>query len=169
MRKWNQRLPLTLVIALMLSPGINVRAGDANGEKVRVLNTWARATFTGSMNGAAYMTIFSNCPGGDRLVGLSSTVSQRTEVHSHVIENGVMAMRHITDIEIVAGTPLVLQPGGHHVMLIGLKKLLAPGDQFKLTLVFEKTGTVIKNVFVQSISSVEYQGKKSRTPKLCED
>jgi len=37
----------------------------------------------------------------------------------------------------MAGKEAQLQPGGYHVMLIGLKEQLMPGQQVELTLVFK--------------------------------
>jgi hypothetical protein len=33
-----------------------------------------------------------------------------------------------------------MKPGGHHIMLLGLRRDLKPGDTVKVTLVFEKAG-----------------------------
>ena len=59
------------------------------------------------------------------------------------MDNGVMKMRELTDgLAIPAGGTVALKPGSYHVMLIGLKKPLAAGDLFPLTLNFEKAGNV---------------------------
>ena len=46
-------------------------------------------------------------------------------------------MRQVKQIDIPAHGDTVLQPGGLHVMLIGLKGELKPGDNVAVTLVFE--------------------------------
>ena len=45
-------------------------------------------------------------------------------------------------LDIPAGQTVEFKPGGYHVMLIGLKRSLVPGDRFALQLVFERTGTI---------------------------
>jgi len=49
----------------------------------------------------------------------------------------MMRMRRLERIEIPAGETLSLEPGGLHLMLIGLKEDLQPGGQVDLTLTFD--------------------------------
>jgi hypothetical protein len=53
-----------------------------------------------------------------------------------------MRMRPVDAVEVPAGGEAVLEPGGLHVMLIGLKAPLEEGDSFALRLVFEDAGEV---------------------------
>jgi copper(I)-binding protein len=55
---------------------------------------------------------------------------------------GMMNMRQVQSIPVAAGEKVELKPGGYHVMLIGLEKDLAVGDQLPVTLTFEPGGTV---------------------------
>jgi copper(I)-binding protein len=52
-------------------------------------------------------------------------------------------------IEVNVGEPAVLNPGGLHIMLIGLKAPLKQGETFPLTLTFAKAGTTTVEVVVQ--------------------
>ena len=50
-------------------------------------------------------------------------------------------MRPLTDgLAIPAGETVKLEPGGHHVMLVGLRQPLTSGQQVELSLRFEKSG-----------------------------
>jgi copper(I)-binding protein len=62
-------------------------------------------------------------------------VAEVVELHTHVEEGGMMRMRRIERIALPVGESVQLQPGGLHVMLIGLKRDLHPGDLIDLTLV----------------------------------
>jgi copper(I)-binding protein len=53
-----------------------------------------------------------------------------------------MEMRQVPAIELPAGRPVKLEPGGLHVMFIGLKQPLAAGSKLPVTLRFEKAGEV---------------------------
>jgi copper(I)-binding protein len=55
-------------------------------------------------------------------------------------ENGVMTMREVSGFELAPGATLKLQPGGDHLMLIGIKQPLVEGKQITATLKFEKAG-----------------------------
>ena len=48
-----------------------------------------------------------------------------------------MKMRAVPGLELPAGKPVDLKPGGYHVMLMDLKQPLKAGDTVPLTLVVE--------------------------------
>jgi copper(I)-binding protein len=52
----------------------------------------------------------------------------------------------------------VLEPGGLHIMLIGLKQKLAPGDSIPLTLVFEHAGEVTVEIPVRAMAGMGMGG-----------
>jgi copper(I)-binding protein len=55
---------------------------------------------------------------------------------------GMMTMKPVSAIEIPGGETVELKPGGYHVMLLDVKKVLAVGDTIEVTLTFEKAGEV---------------------------
>ena len=115
-------------------------AGSAAAQtgQIDVQNAWARATPGKAENGAAYLTIVS--PEANRLTGVSTPEANKAELHSMTMEGGVMKMRPLSEIDLPAGKPVTLKPGGMHIMLLGLKQSLKKGDTFPLTLSFEKGG-----------------------------
>lgn len=50
--------------------------------------------------------------------------------------DGMMTMRQVGHIDLPAGQPIALEPGGLHVMLIDLRQPLEAGDTFELRLSF---------------------------------
>ena len=56
------------------------------------------------------------------------------------------------------GAPTVLAPGGLHIMLIGLKQKLAPGDSVPLTLVFEHAGEITIEAPVRGMAGLSGHG-----------
>ena len=54
--------------------------------------------------------------------------------------NGVMKMTPQERVDVPARGQVSFKPGGLHVMLIGLRQELKPGDKFPVTLRFEKAG-----------------------------
>ncbi len=161
MVKFTRDLVLILLIGVTFGSLSHSKAEETSLSQISVEGVWARATFAGAKNGAAYLILQNHGSTTDRLVGLSSSVSERTEVHHHTFEKGSMIMRRLTNVQVEAGSPLVFQPGGLHIMLIGLKNTLAEGDEFKLILTFEHAGDLTKNVKVQSIISTKYSQTKS--------
>jgi len=93
--------------------------------------------------GAFYFTVTNNGDEADRLVGIESDAAEVVEIHSVEMDNGVMKMSPELDgVEIPAGESLAFEPGGYHVMLIGLTQSLLNGEEFTATLHFEHAGAV---------------------------
>ena len=124
---------LAFVASLVLANAALAQSGQPE-----VSNAWARATPGGAHDGAAYVTVQS--PTADRLVSVSSPVSQKAELHTMSMTGMVMQMRPLGVLDIPAGQPVKLTPGGMHIMLLGLDKPLREGQHFTLKLNFEKAG-----------------------------
>ena len=105
----------------------------------------------GSPSGAAFMVIHNEGDTADRLIDVRSDVAERTELHTHLMENGIAKMRRVEGgFEIPAGSAHELARGGDHVMLMQLMNPLNEGDTFPLTLVFEQAGEMVIDVTVQA-------------------
>jgi copper(I)-binding protein len=115
---------------------------------VEVRGAWARATPPAAEVAAAYLELRSRT--ADRLLAVSTPVARRAEVHSTSMRDGVMEMRHLEALTIPAGTPVVLKPGGLHLMLLGLSAPLVAGQRFPLELRFERAGVVRTEVLVRA-------------------
>src|SRR4051794_39089232 len=96
---------LVLLAALAAST-----AAYAQSKAVKVENAWARATPPRAEVGAVYLTLTASTP--DRLVGVTTPVAAKAEVHEMSTENGVMRMRETAGVLLPAGQPVVLGPGG---------------------------------------------------------
>jgi copper(I)-binding protein len=131
------------------------RAGahDYTVGSLQIVHPWTRATPTGAKVAAGYMTIHNRGTVSDRLVGGSSTVAGRFEVHQMTTEQNVMVMRPIGELEIKPGETIELKPESLHVMLVELRQPLAKGERVKGTLVFEKAGTVEIEYVVQAMGA----------------
>ena len=115
-----------------------VGAASAQTGQLEVSSAWARATPAKAETGIAYLTIRS--PAADRLVAVSSPVAKKAELNSMEMSGMVMKMRPLASLDIPAGQPVTLKPGGDHIMLIGLNGPLREGQSFPLTLTFENAG-----------------------------
>jgi hypothetical protein len=118
---------------------------------LEVNHAWARATPGNSNIGAAYLTIQSPTP--DRLVAASTPVAKEAQLHTMTMSGMVMKMRPLAALNIPAGQPISLAPGGVHVMLIGLKSPLKAGHSFPLTLTFDKAGKRTVDIAVEPVGA----------------
>ena len=111
---------------------------------------WARRSPTGATTGVAYFTITS--PVADRLMGVSvdTGVAMMAQLHESTMgTDGQMAMQPVDGVDLKAGVPFVLQPGGYHVMLMQLAKPLTLGTTVVLTVTLQKAGKVTIEVPVR--------------------
>jgi len=148
-------LQLTFAALLIAIAGPALAQGTGTST-IAVEQPWARATPAGATTGAAYMTIDNKSGNADRLTGASSDVAGKVQIHEMMVVNGVMQMRQLADgLAIPAGGSVALKPGSYHVMLIGLKKPLAAGQTFPLTLTFAKAGNISITVPVQAMGAMQ--------------
>ena len=125
-------LPL---VALAQQNGISI--GDA----------WSRPAMQGR-TGVVYLTI-TDQGAADRLTSIASPVAAKAELHESFSEHGVAKMRAIPELPVTSGVPVTLAPGGYHIMLMDLKQALKAGDNFPVTLRFERAGPIAATVTVR--------------------
>ena len=142
------------VILIAIAPA--AFAQGTGTSTIAVEQPWARATPSGAQTGAVYMTLDNKTSSADRLTGASSDVADKLQIHEMTVVNGVMQMRELTNgLPVPAGGSVTLKPGSYHVMLIGLKKPLTPGETFPLTLILEKAGNISVTVPVQAMGGMQ--------------
>ena len=117
--------------------------------QIHILSPWARALPPTSPNGAVYLTLTNHGAHPDKLLGASADIAEHVEVHSHILEDGMMKMRRVESVDLPPHKEVLFAPSGHHIMLIGLKQPLAAGDRFSLLLTFEQTEQALVEVVVQ--------------------
>ena len=144
-----------LIAGLLL---ISSLAGPVFAQEIKIGDLvidqpWSRATPGGAKMGAGYLTIENTGVNADRLVGASSAIAERVEIHEMVMKDDVMSMRQIPGLPIEPGTTVMLRPGGYHLMFVGLKAPLKQGMKFTATLEFEKAGKVDVTFDVEAIGA----------------
>jgi copper(I)-binding protein len=110
-----------------------VPQGDA--ARITVAEARVRAMPPGAAQSAAFLTLTAAAAPA-ALTGAASPAAASVELHTHTKVDGVMQMRQVPEIPLPAGQPVVLQPGGLHLMLIGLTGPLAEGASVPFTLRF---------------------------------
>ena len=120
--------------------------------QVSVDKPWSRATPPGAKVGAGFMQL-RNAGAADRVVGASSPVAGRVEMHVTVRDGDVVRMREVKSFEIPAGGSFELKPGGAHLMLLDLKRPLKKGEKVPLTLKLEKGGELKTELTVEEMGA----------------
>jgi periplasmic copper chaperone A len=145
----------------------SAQAEDIMAGNLKISSPWARATPKGAAVGGGYMTITNTGTTPDRLVGGSTDVAGKFEIHEMKMDNGVMKMRPVEGgLEIKPGQTVQLDPGGYHIMLMGMKQQLKEGEHLKATLDFEKAGKVDVDFTVAGIGATHGGGFGTMSPKM---
>jgi copper(I)-binding protein len=110
--------------------------------QVDVQDAWTRATAPGSKIAAGYMTIKNAAGSPDRLVGATSPLAERVEMHVHIKDGDVVRMREVKGYDVPAKGTYELKPGAAHLMFVGIKHPFKEGEKVPATLRFEHAGAV---------------------------
>lgn len=126
----------------------SAHAYDYTVGDLTIEHPWSRATVAGMANGAGYFVIENKGQSDDVLLSANTDIAKTTELHTHIQDGEVMRMRQVENVPIPAGEKVMFQPGGLHVMMMGLNQALNQGESFSLTLQFEKSGSVTMDVII---------------------
>ena len=108
-----------------------------------VSDAWVRPPMGADRPAAGYLTITGSVA-ADALIGASSPIAASVEVHESMLgADGAMGMHEVERIEIPAGATVRLEPGGYHLMLMGVTDLPAIGELVEITLTFGNAGDVV--------------------------
>jgi periplasmic copper chaperone A len=91
--------------------------------------------------GVVYLTITAT-GSQDTLTAITTPAAAEAALHQSIDDHGVTKMRGVAALPIESAKPVILAPGGYHIMLMGLKRTLKQGDRFPVTLSFVKAGQV---------------------------
>jgi hypothetical protein len=138
-----------IAAALMLLPVSHSTAREYTTGHLSIGQPWARATPPGARNGAGYLMLRNDGREDDRLLRAEADVSVAVELHAHRMEDGMMAMRPLSDLPIPAGATVELKPGGMHLMLVELKRPLRVGERFPVTLHFAHAPSITVEFHVE--------------------
>lgn len=116
--------------------------------QVTVVDPWVRATVPNQKASGAFMQVRASQAA--RLVGISTPVAGRAELHEMAMENNTMRMRQVDAIDLPAGKAVNLASGGYHVMLFDLKRQLKEGERVPLTLVVQDATKKSSSVTVEA-------------------
>lgn len=134
--------------AFIVWMGLLLAGCSADDRAVSVSNAWARATPPGSTVTAAYAEIVAHK--SDELLGATTPVAERVEMHTVTHADGVMQMRPVDSVPLPSGERVVFEPGGLHFMLLGLKTPLQAGERFPLTLTFKSAPSATVEVDIRA-------------------
>lgn len=122
---------------------LSAQAEDSK-QPLQVKEVWATPTFPMAMMGAAYITLQNGAQNTVKISGLSldPKIASSVELHESYLDGEMAKMRELSmPYAVLPGETVTFQPGGKHIMIMGLKGPLAAGNVFSLTLHFEDGGS----------------------------
>lgn len=140
---------LALAVSISAAVGHDFQAGS-----ITINHPWSRATPPVAPVAGGYLTLTNDGDMADRLVSISSPLSERVEIHESTVSDGIASMRPVQNgIEIAAGETVELQPGGTHIMFLKPSGPLKEGERFAAELTFEQAGTIEVEFVVQGMGA----------------
>jgi hypothetical protein len=121
--------------------------------QVSVEQPWSRATPPGAKIGVGFMRLRNAGSAAARVIGASSPVAGRVEMHVTTRDGDVMRMRQVESFDVPAGGSFDLKPGGAHLMLVDLHRPFKQGEKVPLTLKLEKGGELKVELTVEALGA----------------
>jgi copper(I)-binding protein len=96
-----------------------------------------------ALSAGGYLIIENKGATDEVLIGATADFADKTEVHEMKMVDDIMKMRKLEDgLLIPAGETVALEPGGFHMMFMGLSQDLIEGETLQGTLQFREAGSV---------------------------
>lgn len=150
MNKISRLLIAPLALFALASCGSTDSTSDTGGNSeingvsgITVEDAWARTSSMNAEVGAVYMLLTSSTDDAVVSASVDMGVAMSAEVHETTMaEDGSMGMQMVMSVALPAGQTVAFEPGGYHIMLMGLVEPLAAGDIISVTLTLESGNTV---------------------------
>lgn len=134
------RLPFLLAAVLI---GTAASAHEYRIGEIEIVHPHMPAPPQGARTAAGYLEIRNLGTEADVLVGVEADFAKMSMLHlSKVDAAGVASMSHLEQLEIPPGATVTLEPGGYHVMFMGITGPVPEGQMMGATLTFEQAGPV---------------------------
>jgi copper(I)-binding protein len=132
----------------LLDDGLEETTSAVTVEDARAYNSQ-----TDAANGAIYMTLTSAIDDAVLYADVDISIAAMAEVQESIVnDDGSTGMQMVERIELPAGQAVAFEPGGYHIMLMGLIAPLEVGQIVTVTLTLESGELVIVDAEVREDS-----------------
>lgn len=149
MKSQKRKYCIAIIFSIAIAVSSMILLAQPN-DSLRITGAWVRPSVEANDVSAAYLRITNYGEDADRLLAVETTVAAHVELHSAQVDGDIMRMRQVNAIDIPVGETITLQPGGLHIMLMGLREPLVEGESLALTLIFESGATVAVDARITS-------------------
>ena len=142
----------TLAMLLWISFPLLASGHGYQAGAIRIVHPWAMptaASITDGGSGMGYLVLQNAGNKPDKLLSAHTEIARKIELYAHSKVGDIPTMRQVKSVAIPAGGEVRLEPGGPHLVLMGLKQSLEEGQHFPVVLQFERAGKINVDMFVQ--------------------
>jgi periplasmic copper chaperone A len=152
----------SLLLAAAIAFGTAATAHEYRAGPLEISHPFIPATASATAGG--YFTIVNTGTEADSLVGIEAGFAKSAMLHASSVDaSGVARMTHLDALPIGPGETVTLEPGGLHVMFMGLSAPLTEGAMLPATLTFEHAGTVAVEFKVEAKGAAHAHASGSAT------
>ena len=151
-----KRLSSLLAMLILIGGSLPASGHGYRLGNIKIVHPWAMSIApspTHDISVAGYLVLRNTGDKPDKLLSASTAIASKVELRFFDNASDPPLARQTNAIEIPTGGEVRLQPGGSHLMLMGLKQPLQEGRYFSIVLHFERAGTIAVDMFVQSNAS----------------
>lgn len=141
---------VALTLALLMPVAANAQAPTAPASVLILKDAWVRTPAPTVPMTAGYLTIENPSAADVVITGASSVAANRIEMHEMRDENGRASMRMVDVITVPARGSVRLAPGGLHLMIMGMPRMLVAGDEVPITLKMRDGSVAIARAIVKA-------------------
>ncbi|WP_195210353.1 copper chaperone PCu(A)C [Actinomarinicola tropica] len=146
-----RRTAAVVLLAVLAATGL-AACGDDDGGSPDVRVEGAVLPAPAGANGALYLRLVNDGDGSDRLLGATTEAADGVELHeTRAGDDGLSRMVPVDEVEVGPGETVTFEPGGLHVMLLGVDPLEV-GDRLTVVLDLERSGDLEVEVPVGTVA-----------------
>ena len=138
-------------LPLVEADGYENSGQEKSDLKLTVTNAYMPAVPPVSRTAAVYLKLKNVSQSKVVLSGVSTSIAKHAMFHQSIESEGLVKMKHLSNLEIQPGETIEFSPGGMHIMLMGLQ-VKSSQDVFKLNLIFENQTSQTIEVNVRSMA-----------------
>ncbi len=127
--------------------------------EITVEEAWVRLPPPVADTAAAYMKIENHGDKDVEITAIETDVAASPEFHSMEMHDGMMHMQKMEKVTVPAHGGISFGPGGNHLMLIGLTRLLKTGEHLMITLKTSDGESVMVHAEVKDMRGNAGHGK----------
>ncbi|MDX1669068.1 MAG: copper chaperone PCu(A)C [Limnobacter sp.] len=129
---------------------------DMSASELHIMQAWVRPTVPAQKSTGGYMQVMAHADGS--IVGATSEFADRTEVHEMSMDGDIMRMSKVESIPMEEGDVISFEPGGYHVMFMGLKQPIEKGQEVSFELLFKDKDGALKSIPVTATATMSQKG-----------